>query len=195
MFVKYPEIENSYQEGFIAKIKEQGYSDIAYVVTEKIHGANSQISYDLNTGEFTYGKRTSALEEGESFYNAQEIMDGLCGQVKDLAIDLSVDLARYGQKLLTVTIFGEIFGGSYPHECVIKDKHALKVQKGVFYSPSNNWLPFDVAYTIAGSDKTYFLSLCKAFNACTLAGLGFVYTECVLFLTPYILMRVQHLFE
>ena len=35
-FIKYPDIENSYRQEFIDKIKEMGYGDINYIVTEKM---------------------------------------------------------------------------------------------------------------------------------------------------------------
>ena len=174
LFFPYPEIENSYQEGFIAKIKEAGFSEIPYAVMEKIHGGNSQITYNINTGEFFYGTRQHILEENESFYNLQAIFDNMQSDVKVLAKHLQNDVQSYGQKLISVTVYGEVFGGSYPHDSVTKDRNAMRVQKGVFYSPSNQWLAFDVAYTIEGSERLFFLPVMFAVRACMLAGIDFV---------------------
>ena len=43
-----------------------------------------------------------------------------------------------------LTIFNEIFGGSYPHQEVPVEKNALKVQKSVFYTPKNEFYAFDI---------------------------------------------------
>ena len=43
-----------------------------------------------------------------------------------------------------MTIFGEVLGGSYPHPDVKPAKNALKVQKGIFYSPRNEYYAFDI---------------------------------------------------
>lgn len=160
-FIKYPDIENSYRQEFVDKIKEMGYGNIEYVVTEKIHGANSQIAYDVNTGEFFYGKRSGFLEEGEQFYNLRAAIKRYERYIVDMAQQLKHDLGRIGQRMESMTIFGEICGGSYPHPDVVKDNHASKVQKGVFYSPRNVWLAFDIAYTIADVERPFFLSYSK----------------------------------
>lgn len=156
-FKKYPSIENSYQDAFIQKIMDNGCRNIAYCITEKVHGANAQVTYDMNTHEFTLGKRTDVLAADEKFYNLQACIEPYKPAIIKFAEELNKPCNIIGQKLLSVTIFGEVFGGSYPHPDVPADKTAVKVQKGVFYSPSNHWLAFDVGYMIAGSDNMYFL--------------------------------------
>ena len=41
-------------------------------------------------------------------------------------------------------IFGEIFGGKYPHPNVTPIKNATKVQEQVFYCPHNEFYAFDI---------------------------------------------------
>ena len=177
-FFSYPDIENSYQQGFIDKIKEAGYGEIPYLITEKIHGANSQIEYDVTTEEFLYGNRSKFLAEDEKFYNLQKCLKKYEDSVKKLSRILKKDLAVMGQQLKTVIVYGEIFGGTYPHEDVQKDRNGIKVQKGVFYSPSNDWLAFDVAYTVFGSDNRYFLSGNRFFSLCVVSGIDVVPVLC-----------------
>lgn len=169
-FIKYPDIENSYRQEFVDKIKEMGYGNIDYVVTEKIHGANSQVTYDVNTGKFFYGKRSGFLEEGEQFYNLRAVVSKYEKNIADIAQQLKHDLGRIGQRLESVTVFGEICGGSYPHTDVVKDQNASKVQKGVFYSPKNVWRAFDIAYTVAGAECSFFLSYNKFSLYCYMGG-------------------------
>ena len=165
-FYGYPDIENSYQEGFIGKAIEYGYKDVPYLVTEKIHGSNSQISYDVSSKEFSYGTRSHYLEEDEKFYNLQTVLEPLQEKVARLADLIKLDIGKYGQRLLSVTVFGEVFGGLYPHEAVEKDSKAIKVQKGVYYSPHNHWMAFDIGYMVDGSERMFFLSGDTFVNYC-----------------------------
>ena len=178
-FFGYPDIENSYQEGFIEKIKEQGYGDIPYAVFEKIHGANSQIMYDIATGEFALGKRSGFLEENEPFYNLERAIKEYKERIPRIAKMLLEDLREFGQEVESIVVFGEICGGSYPHEEVVKDKTALRVQKGVFYAPENKWFAFDIAYKIKGVNRLLFLSANKFVNYCFISGLPMVPMVCV----------------
>lgn len=171
LFHKYPSIENSYRQEFVDKISLQGYGKISYCITEKIHGSNTQIGYDCKTGEFEYGKRTSKIEDGESCYNVQGIFDSLKDSIVALAKYLTPIVTG---ELKTVKVYGEVFGGSYPHDEVKKDNHASKVQKGVYYSPHNEWKAFDIAYTVVDDEKTYFLSGKDFFLACDAVGIDTV---------------------
>ena len=60
-FYKYSSIENSYVSNFVDKIREQGYENIEYCVTEKVHGSNTQLSFD--GAHFSYGTRNHYLEK------------------------------------------------------------------------------------------------------------------------------------
>lgn len=173
-FVGYPDIENAQQQGFIDKIKEQGYGNIPYVVFEKIHGGNSQVAYDIASGEFTYGKRSGFLGEGENFYNLEEAVSPYKDSIVRVAKWLISDLGEFGQCVESVVVFGEICGGSYPHKDVVKDKHASRVQKAVFYSPCNVWFAFDIAYRLRGIDRLFFLSGNKFIHYCAVAGIPMV---------------------
>ena len=173
-FHGYPSIENSYQKGFIDKIKERGYGNIQYMVSEKIHGANTQLTYRFDDGIFKIGGRTKFLQEDESFYNAQTVIERFEPQLRIIAEFLRKKLSIYGLNATSVSMFGELFGGSYPHNDVPLDKTAHRVQKGVFYSPHNEWLAFDIGYTLAGSDKMIFFSGSEFFDCCYFAGIPMV---------------------
>ena len=170
-FTKYPSIELSEKEFIVNKIKNHGYALQPYVITEKIHGANTQICYNCITGEFEYGKRTGVLESDEKFYGAQACFENIKENIIDLATYLKPTLTK---KLEVVKVFGEIFGGAYPHPDVQRNTRATKVQKGVYYSPSNHWLAFDIAYKLEGDPRTYFLGAEDFFLACGACAIGTV---------------------
>ena len=171
LFYKYPSMENTYREEIIEKIRSHGYENVQYCVTEKIHGSNTQIDYNYKTGEFEYGKRTCPIEQGEACYNVQKLFE----QIKDSIVDLAHYLApTVKDELETIKVYGEVFGGSYPHPDVQKDNHASKVQKGVFYSPHNQWKAFDIAYTLTDDERVYFLCSEDFFLACNAVGINTV---------------------
>ena len=127
-FKKYNSIKNSYENEFINKIKNIGYKGPWYV-SEKIHGANCQIAI---------------TNEGIKIGGRNEVVDDplwkkviLEYEEEAKALFNSIDAKR-------IILFGEFFGGSYPHPDVPRDKNARKIQKGVWYSPSNHVIFFDL---------------------------------------------------
>lgn len=139
MFQKYNSIENTYQKEFLDRIKGHGFWEKEYVIQEKAHGSN--LSYRTNDGiNFTAAKRTGNISPEEVFYNYDVILE-----------DLKPQFGRVWTKLMKkyfdleqMTIFGEIIGGDYPHIDVEENKKAIRVQKGIYYSPGNQFYIFDI---------------------------------------------------
>lgn len=136
-FKKYSTIENSYQESFIKSIKMQGIANMEFVVQEKVHGAN--FSFISNGEMMKVAKRTELLFPDEDFYNYQEVQILYKEKVAELIRDL-----RSTYQFETLTLFGELFGGGYPHEDVSKNLNAKLVQRGVYYAPHNDFYAFDI---------------------------------------------------
>ena len=149
-FVKYASIENSYRKAFITKIIWENMKDGEWVVTEKIHGANFSLWTD---GEMVrMAKRTSFIDDEASFFGIQHIKSDLILNALDLhsgivgALLSSLDPSKeIWEPPPIVTIYGELFGGTYPHPEVEKVANAKKVQKGVYYCPQNDFIVFDIA--------------------------------------------------
>lgn len=139
MFKKYTSIENTYREEFLDRIKGHFLWKDEFVVQEKAHGSN--LSYWTTNGEdFHAAKRTGPLTEDEKFYNFQQILR----EIKPKLQNIWNDLKQEAPNLEQLTFYGEVIGGTYPHPEVVKDKTAIRVQKGVFYSPENHFYAFDL---------------------------------------------------
>lgn len=136
-FKKYNSIENSYQEDFIRAIINQGFGGLDYVVQEKVHGAN--LSFITDGQNILSAKRTELIADSEQFYNSKLVQDNY--KEKNLALYADVS-KQFGTK--TVTIFGEIFGGGYPHPDIPKDDNAKLVQRGIYYCPANDFFAYDI---------------------------------------------------
>jgi Rnl2 family RNA ligase len=136
--IKYSSIENTYRDDFIELIKEGGLDTGEWVVTEKIHGGQFSIYYDGS--EIKASTRTTFLSDDMDFFNWQKVLADNRDKVKELYRLLK---AKY-KELSQVIVYGELFGGSYPHPEVSKVKNAKRLQKGVHYHPDNLFYAFDI---------------------------------------------------
>lgn len=137
-FKKYNSIENSYQLDFLSKIKEQGYDNQEYVIQEKVHGAN--ICFITNGIDIISAKRTELILDDENFYNSKSVKKRYEKKILQLFKLISDKFNGVSQ----IILFGELFGGVYPHANVKKISTAVFVQKGVYYSPNNDFYAFDI---------------------------------------------------
>lgn len=110
-----------------------------WVAVEKVHGAHFAVVCD-GTGVHP-AKRREVLGD--------ETLDDFFG-VSRIWPTLSVAAARFASVLhsawgdaATVTIYGELAGGRYPHPDISAVAGVDPVQTGVWYSPDLQWLPFD----------------------------------------------------
>lgn len=136
-FKKYNSIENSYQDDFIRSIIEHGFGNLEYLVQEKVHGAN--VSFMTDGKRILSAKRTELILDNEDFYNSKLVLE----KYKDKIIGLYHDVANQFNAD-SVTIFGELFGGGYPHPDIPKDDKAQLVQHGIYYCPTNEFYVFDI---------------------------------------------------
>ena len=152
MFRKYNSIENSYRKTFLERIKGHGLWENEFVVQEKVHGSN--LSYWTTDGiDFCAAKRTAALGNGEKFYNHELLLGELNTKFSQIWNTPKLKYPTIHQ----MTIFGEVIGGDYPHKDITANKKAIRVQKGIYYSPDNHFFAFDIML-----NATTFLSVSEA---------------------------------
>jgi len=133
-------------------------SDETWIVLEKIHGCN--FSFVTNGEELGCARRTELLGETESFYSWQKIRDKHKANILKLFVDVQNFADTETSKVGLVVLFGELFGGIYPHPDV-EDLGVLHCQKGVYYSPDINFLAFDILYMTKESDEKHFVPYSK----------------------------------
>ena len=86
-------------------------------------------------------KGTAFIGELEAFYNYKILVP----HMSEVVLKLYKELNQNGEKE-SVVLFGELFGGMYPHPDVEKDNRVHRVQSGVFYSPHIEFYAFDIKY-------------------------------------------------
>ncbi|MDL1964179.1 MAG: hypothetical protein LWW98_07580 [Deltaproteobacteria bacterium] len=136
-FRKYFDIENSYRKKFIDIIVAEKKDKGEFVVQEKAHGANLSFWYDGN--DLQSAKRTSFIKD--NFYNHTPVEDKNRERVKKLYAILKKEGCDFSE----LAVYGELIGGTYPHKDVKKDTSATRIQKGIFYTPHNEFYAIDVA--------------------------------------------------
>ncbi|MCH2195328.1 RNA ligase, Rnl2 family [Kordia sp.] len=138
MFNKYNSIENTYRKKATEQVYLHGYGNDVFVVQEKVHGANFSFITDGNT--IQVAKRTSLIAEDENFNNYKYVVNKYEKAIAALFKLIQKDFPETE----IMTVFGEIFGGSYEHSAVEKINGMVRIQKGVFYSPENDFYAFDI---------------------------------------------------
>ncbi len=144
-FKKYNSIENTFDNDFLGKIKSESAENVIYVVQEKVHGANFSLITD---GQQVFaGKRTGLIAQNEKFYDYEELLERYTA--KALTLFSAIKLTH--PDVISITVYGEIFGGSYPHPEVKNNSKTICIQKGVFYCPQHEFYAFDLyANTVSG---------------------------------------------
>jgi Rnl2 family RNA ligase len=115
--------------------------EVPWVATHKIDGKNMSVTITRRPGDATptiqFGRRNGFLGADTSFDGYQAVLPGLA--------DWAAVLGDFPEEVSSVTIFGELYGGGYPHPDVpaVVPAPGL-VQRSVFYAPDKRFVAFDV---------------------------------------------------
>lgn len=153
-FKKYSSIENSFNREFMEYVVAEMPPDLKYVVQEKVHGANTSFLCDGSNVQFA--KRTSVLAEDEKFYDYPELLE----TYKEKVLKLYTIIKDKYPDVASISVFGEMFGGLYPHNEVKRMGKLTVIQKGVFYTPVHEFYAFDIFVFSENGDR--FLPVVEA---------------------------------
>lgn len=123
---------------------------LKWVVTEKVHGANFSFVYEK--GNLKFAKRKEYLSWTDDFFGFQLVVNKLEDRILRLFEKLSSEIVA--EKYI---IYGELFGGKYPHPEVEPVKDLYAIQTGVYYTPSIEFCAFDIALETDGTASKYYL--------------------------------------
>lgn len=145
--------------------------DGPYIALEKIHGAQLVIGLNAD-GELSIGKRKAWLGEEEPFFGWQLIRAELgraARELRALVEDLrSTGRGPWQERGLRVAappedgfdlvMYGELFGGGYPHPRVAASEVYSPVQTGIWYAPDLRFALFCVVVAAPGDDDGVVLA-------------------------------------
>lgn len=118
-----------------------------WVALEKVHGAQMVIAVDGEGVHF--GKRKAWLRHDEPFFGWQLLRAPLTIAAHAARARLAVD---------TVVLYGELYGGAYPHPDVPAVPGLAPVQTGIWYAPDLRYAVFDVLVASGAQDEGEFLA-------------------------------------
>jgi Rnl2 family RNA ligase len=131
-----------------------------WIATEKIHGANFVVG--VTADGVWFGKRKAWLAPAEPFLGWQLIASELAGAAREVFRRLDRP---------QVVLYGELFGGAYPHPEVPAAPGLQPVQTGVWYAPDLRWAPFDVLVAADDHDDGELLPFSEVEELVASAGL------------------------
>lgn len=148
-------MKNPEYEKMLKSLKNMGLSEkalqelekVKWAVTEKVHGANFSFVYEHRS--LGFAKRKDFLKWNDDFFGFQNVAMALENNILELFEQLSLDV-----KAERYILYGELFGGKYPHPEVTPDEQVQAIQTGVYYSPSVSFCAFDLAFE-SGGQKHY----------------------------------------
>ena len=147
-FKKYSSIENNYNKSFIERLRDVVPPEMQFVVQEKVHGAN--ICFLCDGKDVVVGKRNGMIEDGENFYNYHALLE----RYRPRIFQLMEHILHIYNDVQEVIVYGEMFGGNYPHPMVRAVRESQSIQKGVYYAPYHEFYAFDI-YVISPSEERY----------------------------------------
>lgn len=143
----YPKMPASTDAWALATEAVRQTAKLRWVATEKIHGAHLCIT--LRGDAVAVGKRKRALAPDEPFFDYPRALGPHYAALRRLAA-----LVRREHDAATVVVYGEIFGGEYPHPEVDAVPEVHAVQTGVYYAPDVQFMAFDVGLQAADGGVT-----------------------------------------
>jgi Rnl2 family RNA ligase len=113
----------------------------SWVVSEKIHGTN--FSFITNGYSIVCAKRSKIIKSHETFFSYQRIFE----KYKNLVMNLW-EIMNQQQKIRglnnQIIVYGELFGGEYPHPSVKQVEGVMSVQRGIYYCSDVEWKAIDI---------------------------------------------------
>ncbi len=184
-FSEYEKIPQNFKSLNLDEKAFQELEKVKWVVTEKVHGANFSFIYELdndndsnNNYKLFFAKRKEVLSWNDDFFAFQllvnQIEDKILNLFEALNQEISNEISKEYSNNTTIfvkkyIIFGELFGGEYPHENIQKNTDVQAIQTGVYYSNNIGFYAFDIAFEIENKEgnnqlERIYLDYEKALN-------------------------------
>jgi Rnl2 family RNA ligase len=115
-----------------------------YVALEKVHGAQLVVGLDTQGG-ISIGKRKAWLAADDAFFGWQLLRP----ELERAALNLRLSLRATGlaPPEAEIVLYGELFGGGYPHRAVPALGAFTPVQTGIWYAADLRFALFGVLIT------------------------------------------------
>lgn len=159
---RYSVLKDVRDVSFVRWVAEKAGQDARFVVQEKVRGVLASFGCDGNEVDFRVesdmnmemGERKCATEAGAG----TEVMGGsweeLVERYRPRLLRLHAHIRQLFPDVRSVTVYGELFGGLYPHRTVACCKACVPVRTEVYYAPDYEFYAFDICVEgVRGSAK------------------------------------------
>ena len=127
---------------FVRWVDEEVGEDVGFVVQEKVWGMPAWMGCDGR--EVTFGWR-SALDDHAG--KVEVLSAGLAAWVernRPRLFRLHAHIRQLFPDVRSVMVYGELFGGEYPHRAVAHCRGCVPVREGVYYAPDYEFYAYDI---------------------------------------------------
>ena len=170
-FKPYPSIGDAADAAWMAQVREKVEMGTLFAVQEKVDGAN--VSFLCDDLEVRMARRTAILDPLEPFFGYQQVLERYSGHIYHIYNRLRLSCPE----MTSTAVYGELFGGYYPHQDVQPDPQGWPVQKGVWYAPGHEFYAFDIYVFTSGGG--FFLPVMEANALFSDAGLLYAWNRFV----------------
>ncbi|MCP4134207.1 MAG: RNA ligase [bacterium] len=145
----YEKISEDFRKWNLTEKDYRQFNKTDWVVTEKIHGANFCVH--SNGKKIEFAKRKELLSGNEDFFGYGTLKKTLLPKIENLFPILK----EKNNTIAQISVYGELFGGEYPHPGVRPNSTVQAVQTGIYYSPNIEFSIFDIACIHDSGEKNY----------------------------------------
>lgn len=154
-FFAYEKMPDNFKKMKLSESDINLLNRVDWIVTEKIHGANFSFTYHQH--KLGFAKRKEPLLFSDDFFGFQIVVKEMEDKLLSFFESLSTQIGD-GK----FTLYGELFGGKYPHPEVETSEQLQAIQTGVYYSPDIRFCAFDIAVEPTSNGKRYYLDYAQA---------------------------------
>ena len=127
---------------FVRWVDEEAGKDVRFVVQEKVCGAPAWMGCDGQNVSFGWAV---ALTDDERRVEVLSVgLAGLVERYRHRLFRLCAHVRQLFPDVRSVKVYGELFGGEYPHCLVARCKERLPVREGVYYAPDYGFYAYDI---------------------------------------------------
>lgn len=127
---------------FVRWVDEEAGKDVEFVVQEKVCGEPVWMGCDGQ--DLAFGWLSELNDDGEKVEVLSAGFAGLAERYRPRLFRLYAHVRQLFPDVRSVNVFGELFGGEYPHRSVARCRGRVPVRTGVYYAPDYGFYAYDI---------------------------------------------------
>lgn len=142
---------------FVRWVDEEAGEDVGFVVQEKVCGEPVWMGCDGQ--DVALGWLSELNDDGEKVEVLSAGLAGLAERYRPRLFRLYAHVRQLFPDVRSVNVFGELFGGEYPHPSVARCKGRVPVRIGVYYAPDYEFYAYDISAEERTSKERYSIDV------------------------------------